>query len=340
MSQSSDLSQKKCEADNLIKLQQNIRHSTDITRVRELSRLMPYKSIFGIVLSWIGITLAFMLVLRYRSFFGYAAAFMLIGCCQHALFISGHDAIHGLLHNDKSVNRALTRWFIHGPMLLGFDDAQENHLEHHRLLGATEDPDRYIYSMENKNSKIKIIMFCAGLATFFRTVAKLTPFGRASKDLKNKSSMAPAKKLFIEYLRSRLPSIILQPLIIGAFWALGLPIWSYIVLWIAPIYFMVFLPNEIRTFCEHAVLILPDASADRSRLITFKPSFLEALYFSPRNMSYHAEHHLWPTIPYYNLPRARSLIEAHKEITQETSYLARLLRFFIQIPIPRSSENR
>jgi len=78
---------------------------------------------------------------------------------------------------------------------------------------------------------------------------------------------------------------------------IGVPWYLYPLLWVAPIYF-VFVGDEIRAFCDHAVPRVPDEEADAQRLVSFVPGAVEAAFFSPHNMCYHAEHHIWPGVPY------------------------------------------
>jgi len=54
------------------------------------------------------------------------------------------------------------------------------------------------------------------------------------------------------------------------------------------------------------------------------------------NMNYHAVHHLWPSIPYYNLPIADSEIRRPAEalgLEWRGSYFAYLIRYWIALPI-------
>ena len=57
----------------------------------------------------------------------------------------------------------------------------------------------------------------------------------------------------------------------------------------------------VRSVLEHAQPE-SDAKADQHRLTTFLSNPIEKIFFAPMNMNYHAVHHLWTSIPYYNLP--------------------------------------
>ena len=96
----------------------------------------PCRVYRDMVISWLGIIFAFALLTFVHAWWVYLIAFVIIGSCQYALFIQGHDAIHGSLHPNAVTNDTLAKWFIHCPMFMGFEDGKRNHLEHHRTLGT------------------------------------------------------------------------------------------------------------------------------------------------------------------------------------------------------------
>ena len=111
-------------------------------------------------------------------------------------------------------------------------------------------------------------------------------------------------------------------------------------LWIVPIYFFVFVADEILGFFDHVILIVPDENADAHRLVTFRPTWLEAVLFSPHQMNYHAEHHLWPFVPYYHLPRLSEFVEKVPGITVRRSYLRFLVRIQLSSPVQSHADRR
>jgi fatty acid desaturase len=281
------------------------------------------------------IVLVFIAVAHYQTWWAYLVGSCLIGAAQYALFIMGHDAIHYVLHPSRDVNDAVSKWMIHGPMCMGFEDGRRSHLKHHRMLGTTEDPDRYIHRLSDKNSPLKFLLFCSGLATFGKTVLKVTPFGKLLDSKTGKTALTETQPtgVLLTYLRDRVPVIVWQFLLIAACILVGLPLWAYLVLWIAPIYFFVFLPDEVRAFCDHAVKDADDERADPQRLISYHPPLLEAAFLAPHNMHFHAEHHLWPSIQYYNLPLAHAAIKAHPQVTVRGSYLPFLFDLLFSLPV-------
>jgi len=317
-----------------------IRSSIPQEQLKEWLSPRPWTVYRDLTLGWLAIALSLTGAAYWQNWLAYLIAFLIIGFAQYSLFILGHDALHYSLHPDRKVNDRLARWLIYGPMFMGMDDGRRNHLNHHRLLGTTDDPDRYLHSLSNKNSRWKLFLFCTGLATFGKTVIKVSPFGKSAqragtpeKSSSSKAKSAGGSQALSEYFKQRIPVFVTQGLLIGSFLAIGLPWWSYLVLWIAPIYFCVFLPDEIRAFCDHSVPLVPDDAADPYRLVSFAPPWWEAMIFSPNSMNYHAEHHLFPAIPYYNLRKAHQTIRHKPNVTVKRSYVAYLLQLFAKLPV-------
>jgi fatty acid desaturase len=303
---------------SLNEIQDEIRSSVEKTELQQLMEINPARAYRDLAIDWAVILCTIAACGYLQTWWSYLIGFVVIGCCQYALFILGHDALHGSLHPNRKVNDLMSRWLIHGAMFMGFEDGKRNHLEHHKLLGMSNDPDRYLHVLSNKHSQSAFLLFCSGMATFGKTVLKVTPFGKMMQAGPEKP---PVSASLQKYIVERVPVMVMQPLLLAYFYVTNVPLWMYPLLWIAPIYFCVFLPDEIRAFCEHAVLRQTDEEGDDFRLITFVPPLVERLYFSPHNMNYHAEHHLWTRIPYYNLPKAHELVKDNSHITLRRSYL-------------------
>ncbi len=262
-------------------------------------------------------------------------AFLLIGTRQYALFLIGHDGIHRNLHPRPTVNDRITRWLVLAPLGMMLENGRTNHLAHHRHLGSEDDPDRYLHRAGDKRTLPQFLFFLTGLATFFKTVWKVTRPRSVALGCGKENNARLRREL-----SARAAVLAVQAVLFAVFVALGS--WAdYVLFWAAPVYFLVFLPDEIRAFCDHAHPVVPDADADDRRLITYDPPWFERLLFSPVHMNYHAEHHLWPFIPYYNLPRAHRLVRARCDgrIIIRTSYLRFLWRYARSLPLtaPASS---
>jgi fatty acid desaturase len=108
------------------------------------------------------------------------------------------------------------------------------------------------------------------------------------------------------------------------------------VLWLAPVYVFSYLADLVRSFLEHAH---PEADriADRHRLISYDSLPLERPLLAPMSMNLHAAHHLWTSIPYYNLSVADREMRGRPEaagLEWRSSYIASLVRYFRALPLP------
>jgi fatty acid desaturase len=85
--------------------------------------------------------------------------------------------------------------------------------------------------------------------------------------------------------------------------------------------------DGLRSFCEHAFL---DDEYVSGRLVTYSSNLFERWFLSPLNMNHHAAHHLWPSIPYYHLPKITALMRVSgvKEVVWRESYISFLWKYF------------
>ena len=65
------------------------------------------------------------------------------GYLYTGLFITAHDAIHGTVHQSKSINRWLGRVSAFLFAAFSYRRLHTNHMKHHRAPGGEEDPDFY-----------------------------------------------------------------------------------------------------------------------------------------------------------------------------------------------------
>ncbi len=78
-------------------------------------------------------------------------------------------------------------------------------------------------------------------------------------------------------------------------------------------------------------------------MITYLSNPIERMFVAPMNMNYHAAHHLWPSIPYYNLPIADHEMRcspAAPELQWRNSYFGYLLTYWHALPIESCKQGR
>jgi fatty acid desaturase len=205
-------------------------------------------------------------------------------------------------------------------------------------LATAADPDRHRYGCFNKALHHELLGYLVGVTSFVRSARNvLWPRQEAAQLLDQADEMNQSAHEHRQY-SWRDVAIILGwqlLLIVGLSAAVG-P-WAYIVLWVLPVYCCTFLADNLRSFLEHSQPE-PDTDADSRRMISYSSNPIERLIIAPMNMNCHAAHHLWPSIPYYNLPQATREVRGHllaAEIEWRKSYLGYLWRYMRALPLRR-----
>jgi fatty acid desaturase len=255
-------------------------------------------------------------------------AIVVIGTQQYALQIIMHDALHSRLAASKRNSDRVARLFVCYPIVNPITGFRRKHLDHHQLLGNPADPDRYYHRTDDKATRLGFVLFLLGVSSIWTTLrAALTRrHGRATAAV---DPAAAAEARFDLWAVVATQAAIAAVLTVVGGW------WAYPVLWLVPYYLGVFVAQNLRSFAEHAHPV-PDAVADANRDITFAASWIERTLFAPHHMSHHAEHHMYPAVPYYNLPALRAYLEAEGRMGQveyRRSYVGFALTFWRHLPI-------
>ena len=99
--------------------------------------------------------------------------------------------------------------------------------------------------------------------------------------------------------------------------------------WIIPYATLYQTLNRIRLSTEH--FNITDVNLFKTRSVI--PSVIEKFFFTPYNLGYHVEHHLYPSVPFYNLPKLHEILmkkaDYKENVIVHTSYI-RVLKDFIR----------
>ena len=284
-----------------------------------LSSLRPEIPVRDTILHWIAIVAAWTTVAIMPSPFVVATAMLVIGTNFYGLYIIGHDGLHRRLFEEVRSNDLWNDILIVGSFGAITRLNRRNHMDHHQDTCLAGDPDRHKYLHDGKDAVVPFVVFLSGLANLWPSVRNVFLGSRTAKK---------AREIYAA--RDLLILISWQALLLaGLTWAIGW--WAYPLLWLFPVYFFCYRADLTRVFCEHAVTG-PGEEADKSlRLITYRSNWLEKRFFAPHNMNFHAAHHLWIGIPYYNLPEADRLMRAKAgddpRLVVRNSYVGYLLYY-------------
>lgn len=217
-------------------------------------------------------------------------AFILIGALQHGISILLHDAVHGLLFPNRYANEIIGALLLSYPIGFSFD-YRPTHFSHHKHLGSPGDPDLVNYrDFPATRGRLvrKLLIDFSGLGAFMQFVEMNTEFVATKKS------------------RHTLVIALVQGLLFLLFFAAGYPL-AYFVLWLLPLVTVAKGLAQMRNLAEHLVREGRESSGP-GRLRTFKSNPIERFFIAPLNFNYHAEHHWFPQVPYYNLPKLRAFL--------------------------------
>jgi fatty acid desaturase len=244
------------------------------------------------------------------------AAVIVIGSRQHALFVIAHDAAHYLLYENRLANELVGRACA---MLQGLSMCTYRviHRLHHNNLYGALDPDTALHGGYPRGRAYLIKKLLKDLlgSTAWKTYAYFLG-GAPALNTATNVALRPlddtSEKLRSEARQDR-NAVIFFHLAMLLLFALSGYLVQYLVLWILPLVTVVQAMLRLRAIAEHG------ATSDFSSPLTAArtntgPAWLEWLLF-PHHVNYHIEHHLYASVPHYNLPalhremRARGVLE-------------------------------
>ncbi|HYR35932.1 MAG TPA: fatty acid desaturase family protein [Burkholderiales bacterium] len=231
-------------------------------------------------------------------------AIILIGTRQHALFVIAHDSAHYLLYERRWLNDLVGRLCA---MLQGLSMCTYRviHRLHHNNLYGALDPDTALHGGYPRGRMYLVRKLAKDLSglTAWKTYAYFLG-GAPALNTATNVALRPlddtSAKLRAEARSDRNLVIGFHLALLVVFAASGY-LWQYLVLWVLPLVTLVQAILRLRAIAEHG------ATTDFSSPLTaartnLGPAWLRWLIF-PHNVNYHVEHHLYASVPQYNLPR-------------------------------------
>lgn len=241
---------------------------------------------------------------------------LVIGTRQHALFVIAHDAAHYLLYENRLANEIVGRA---SAMVQGLSMCTYRviHRLHHNNLYGPLDPDTALHGGYPRGKAYlvkKLLKDLSGL-TAWKTYAYFLG-GAPALNTATNVALRPlddtSDKLRSEARHDRNAVIVLH-LVALALFALNGYLVQYLVLWVLPLVTVVQAILRLRAIAEHGATtdFSSPLTAARTNVV---PAWLAWLIF-PHHVNYHIEHHLYASVPHYNLPvlhremRARMMLE-------------------------------
>lgn len=276
--------------------------SVKSTDLKPLFKTDAFRHASAIALDWVLIAATIIATSYFFTWYTYLLATLIIGARMHALAILMHDASHYRFLKNRKWNDRLTNLLIMYPLFSSIEVYRRNHMRHHRHLNTEDDPD-WVSKLGKKS-----FTFPKTKQAFLLTILSYFTLVQGIKDaiwfLKRFSVSTEAKQQKAKGQKNRASLIFMLSLFALLTIFNG---WAYYALfWVVPYLSTFFMFQYIRSVAEHFGELSYDHLLTSTR--TVKTNLLEQFLLAPHNVGYHLEHHLYPAVPFYNLPKLHDLL--------------------------------
>ena len=270
--------------------------------LREFSAIDPLRSTVAIAAEWVGIILAVVLYQRFLHPIFLPLVIMWIGARQHALAILMHEGTHYLLYKNRRLNEVVSELFLAWPVFITNQTYRLGHFPHHRHVNTERDPDlmrkqRWASEWEFPKSWGALVVLLAKDVLGLKTQQLISDFD----DMWDKKATQTKSKEGVNfYFVAR---ILYYALVFSA--VTYFRVWPmFLLLWVVPILTWLKMAMRIRSIAEHFAIENDVYTPTRTTI----PTLFERYFVAPRNINYHIEHHLYPSVPFFRLPQLHALL--------------------------------
>ncbi len=271
--------------------------------VQRLSQVSARRSAWSVLQEFIVLGALVAAALYSWTWWTVVPCVILIGTRQHALFVLAHESAHYRLFEQRRLNDLVGRLCatLQG---LSMRTYRVIHRLHHNNLYTELDPDTALHGGYPRGKAYLVGKLLKDLTGFtaWKTYAYFLG-GAPALNTQTNVAIRPlddtSSKLRDEARHDR-NAVILFHLSFLIFFAWHGFLLQYLVLWILPLATVVQAILRLRAIAEHGATtdFSSPLTAARTNVV---PGWLGWLIF-PHNVNYHIEHHLYASVPQYNLP--------------------------------------
>jgi fatty acid desaturase len=288
----------------------------DPATLKALSKIKPWRGILQVALEWIGIAAAIFLCQRYWNPALYILTVMWIGARQNALAVMMHEAVHYRLLPNRKWNDWVGELFTAWPVMVTVNGFRQTHWAHHRRPNTPEDPDwqrKQHELFEYPKSGLDMVFITLKYWLGFYAIKQLLEANQAAK--------IPAR---LKYLRLAFYAAIVAASIFFHFW-LGLLIY-----WVVPLFTYFLWIIYVRGVAEHFGGIEEHEDLlGKTRHI--EANFFERLLIAPNYIHVHIGHHLYPSVPFYNLRELQQRLMLNPDYARRAHITHGYLAFLVEL---------
>lgn len=301
----------------------------------ELARLTQRSDLMGlwaVASTWVVIAAALWLLAWASTLpLPLAAPLFVLAMCvvagrQLCLAILMHDASHRTLFATQRLNDVCGDWLCGRAIWLDLPRYRAHHALHHAKVGSAKDPDFSLvagFPCSRRSLARKLARDLLGLTGLKFLLGRfLMDAGYLAWTVANDVVWLPREgvgfqKRLLLLARNAGPTLLVQGALLAVLAATG-HAWLYggwLLAYITP--FALFL--RIRSLAEHACTSLTDDPFANTR--TTRAGLLARATVAPLRVSYHVEHHLLASVPYFRLPHMHRLLRERGAVPEPPGYL-------------------
>jgi len=272
---------------------QKLERFLDAATVKALSKVKPWRGVLQVALEWLAIAGAIIICQRFWNPLLYILVVMWIGARQNGLAVMMHEAVHYRLLANRRWNDWMGEVFTAWPVLVTVHGFRQTHWAHHRHVNKPDDPD-----WQRKQTEL-FRYPKSGLDMIFITLKYWLGF-YAIKQLAEANQMWKIP-LGLKYLRLSFYAAVVLASIVFHFW-IGLLIY-----WIVPLFTYFLWIIYVRGVSEHFGGI-EDHNDLLEKTRHIEANLFERLFMAPNYIHVHIGHHLYPSVPFYNLGKLQQML--------------------------------
>lgn len=237
----------------------------------------------------------------------YLCVLAVIAARQHALMVLTHEAIHSSL--SRWANDWLGRVLAAFPVFISLAKWRFIHLSHHQYTHTADDPDRTIYARYPLAASAwwRLLMRDGCGANILSTLKYFIDIPGVTARFNRRFLGQAGERHYRQLSDMRAFRVFWSLVLLGCgSWAGGRFVVALVLYWLLPYCTLTQVFFRIRGTIEHGKV--PDPTNPYRRTRTYFMHPIAAFFFAPKQVNYHLEHHLYPGVPFYQLPRLHGLL--------------------------------
>ena len=284
--------------------------------VKRLTEISPMKACYGAFETVTILVLAIGAAIVWWTPWVVIPAIIIITGRQQACFVLAHDAAHYRMYKNRTLNDVVGRLFAM-PVGISMCTYRVIHRLHHNHLYEERDPDTPLHGGYPRGRAYlakKLAKDLIGL-TAYKTYSYFFGAPAINEDAEKVNrpldDTSPALRKSARSDRWFVAGFHIVAPIVAILTGYGI---EYFVLWILPLVTTLQALLRFRAICEHGAVtdLSSPLTAARTNLV---PGWLRWWMF-PHHVNFHVEHHLYPSIPHYNLPACHAKMAEHGILKQ------------------------